>query len=156
MQEERKAVETVDIMYNIGFGGFVLSEDAVRLYCEAKGMDYATEGGKLTWNVSRTDPVMVQIVRKLDLAAGGKHSKVGIRTIAETFKNYYTIDEYDGAESVVIDYKGYKLDMIKAALDEDPCVFDSAETAPRLVVAKIREILKMEDEDHHEYDTWDD
>jgi len=150
MQGEQQAVETIDIMYNTDYGGFILSEDAVRMYCEAKGLDYAKEGLRLTWNVSRTDPVMVQIVKNLDLAAGKKHSKVGIWTISEKFQNYYSMDEYDGAESVVIDFKGYKLDQIRAALEEIPHVFDSAEPDQRYIVDKIREAVEMEENDEHE------
>jgi hypothetical protein len=81
------------IVYNNCFGGFGLSEAAWKRYVElgGKARDY--------WDVSRADPILVQVVEELGEDANTRFSELAIADIPEGTK--YRIDEYDGSESVM-------------------------------------------------------
>jgi hypothetical protein len=102
------------IVYNACFGGFGLSEAAMRRYAEIKGFRYHSDGTE-HWqipslvdendkkiyadNIKRTDPALVQVVEELGERANTRFSDLCIEDIPEGTK--YRIDEYDGNESVM-------------------------------------------------------
>ena len=112
------------VVYNACYGGFGLSKEACQRYWEIKGQQVWIEQNpefisldmfdvwlvspedrienaysKQTWyynDVSRHDPVLVQVVEELGDKANGMCAEL---SIAEVYDSY-RIDEYDGYESV--------------------------------------------------------
>src|SRR5688572_2699636 len=103
------------IVFNACFGGFGLSEQAVELYIERKGLGPLTKeriGDSRLFQIyyvngecfsdraiPRSDPVLVQIVEELGGKASGSYANLQIAELEPGTK--YRIDEYDGNESVM-------------------------------------------------------
>lgn len=102
------------IVYNACFGGFGLSEAAVRRYAELKGLNYGSDGNEhwhisylrdkdgkriSAYNIERADPLLVQVVEELGDRANTRFSDLRITDLPAGTK--YRIDEYDGNESVM-------------------------------------------------------
>lgn len=107
------------IVYNACFGGFGLSNEAIKLYGELKGLnlvfiedkDYPQHGrwhreGNPDYDyyfdqytIGRTDPVLVQVVEELGEKANDRYSDLQIADLAPGTRYY--IDEYDGQESIM-------------------------------------------------------
>ena len=103
------------VIYNAAYGGFTLSFKAIRMY-NAKSTTK-----KLTTKYSpidRTDEIMAAIVEELKLEASGEHSKLKVIHIPEKYRNCVRISEYDGMESVSIDFAKYRLEKIAAIIQE--------------------------------------
>ena len=67
----------------------------------------------------RSDPILVQIYKELgDNFDGGKYSKTAIEKNPKKYEKYYIISEYDGLETVEIDYTKYELDNLKQNIKE--------------------------------------
>ena len=110
-------VDMAKIVYNGTFGGFGLSDKAIKRYAELKGLslhkkeedeDYSFwyysdneddyfEVGK----ISRTDPCLVQVVEELGCDADTNYSWLCIREVPDGSRYY--IDEYDGNETVILE-----------------------------------------------------
>jgi hypothetical protein len=97
------------IVYNACFGGFGLSDAAMKRYAELKGwtyyenqgLGYFADEGRQRVNrrdVDRADPVLAQVVEELGDEANTRFSDLRIRELPAGTK--YRIDEYDGNESV--------------------------------------------------------
>ena len=107
------------VVYNSCYGGFGLSEKAVRLarersgnekwgditlvgetYPDGSGVCEAFLGSSYPlYNVSRSDPVLVAIVEELGVEANGRFANLKIRDLPAGAR--YRIDEYDGNERVM-------------------------------------------------------
>jgi hypothetical protein len=83
------------IVYNACYGGFGLSNRAVRRYCEIKGIAEETIYHR---DIERTDPVLVQVVEELGDKANGDCAELRIAELSAG--TLYRIDEYDGIEQV--------------------------------------------------------
>jgi len=81
------------IVYNTCWGGFGLSKAAWERYVELGGM------AESQYDVSRTDPILVQVVEELGADADGEYAELAIADVPAGTK--YRIDEYDGVESVM-------------------------------------------------------
>ncbi len=102
------------IAYNACFGGFSLSREAVLLGrrltgenwcpCSIKGdlyedglpVEYDYGGGR---GMTRTDPILIQVIEELGPAASGEFAKLAIAEVPSGTR--YRIDEYDGNERVM-------------------------------------------------------
>jgi bifunctional DNA-binding transcriptional regulator/antitoxin component of YhaV-PrlF toxin-antitoxin module len=82
------------IVYNRRYGGFSLSEAAIRRYLEIKGGDEVDK-----YDISRDDPILTRVVEELGSTANGYAAALAIRELPAGTK--YRIEEYDGIESVV-------------------------------------------------------
>lgn len=114
------------IVYNACFGGFGLSDGAVRRYAEIAGITLydSKEYGFTSWyripkseydaledyeakneayfsvsDLSRTDPALVQVVEELGERANDSFARLQIAEVPAG--TLYRIDEYDGLESVM-------------------------------------------------------
>lgn len=97
------------IAYNACYGGFSLSWKAV-LRLQELGQPDAEKEVKRAYNddlreISRHDPLLVQVIEELGTAANGGAAKLELRELPTGAE--YRIDEYDGYESVCTkeDYK---------------------------------------------------
>lgn len=112
------------VVYNACYGGFGLSEEAVKLYAKLAGIEiYPVKNRWITFwfteepngrsieemfsqgvkdfsedSIERHDPILVQVVETLGDVASGSCAKL---RIAEISGRQYRISEYDGSESVI-------------------------------------------------------
>jgi hypothetical protein len=111
--EEEEEEEEIEVLFNDCYGGWQISNKANKLYTLRK-----TEDSNY-YIRRRSDPILVQIYKELgDEFDGGKYSKTGIEKIPKKYENHYIISEYDGLESVEIDYTKYELDNLKQKIKE--------------------------------------
>ena len=105
--------EEIEVLFNDCYGGWQISNKANKLYTLRKTKD------SNYYIRRRSDPILVQIYKELgDEFDGGKYSKTGIEKIPKKYENHYIISEYDGLESVEIDYTKYELDNLKQKIKE--------------------------------------
>jgi len=103
------------VIYNAAYGGFSFSFKAIRMY------NAESTTNKLTTKYSpidRTDEIMAAIVQELNVEASGEHSRLKVIQIPEKYRNCVRISEYDGMESVSVDFAKYRLDRIAAIIQE--------------------------------------
>jgi len=104
--------EVIEVLYNGCYGGWTLSEKAKELYNIRKLKN--TE----KYLSRRSDPVLIQIYYELGDEFDGKYSKTKIEKIPKKYAFFYDINEYDGLETVTIDYTRYKLVTIQNKIKE--------------------------------------
>ena len=104
--------EEIEVLYNATYGGWGLSDKANELYTlrKIKNSNYYLH--------RRSDPILVQIYKELGDEFDSKYSKTKIEKIPKKFENYYYITEYDGLETVEIDFIKYELDNLKQKIKE--------------------------------------
>jgi hypothetical protein len=105
--------ENVKVVINRDFGGFSLSDEAIRLYAEKKGLKlksrqssrltnyYFEEDGKFfdDRDLSRDDPILVEIVETLKpKKASGQYASLKVVEIPGDV--VWEIKEYDGMEHI--------------------------------------------------------
>ena len=104
------------VVYNVCYGGFSLSDEAVEMYLNLKGLKYTKikeKWGSSSYDVEenknfydrridRDDPVLVQVVEKLGDKANGECAKLRIEDLPKG--TLYRITEYDGYESIETKY----------------------------------------------------
>ena len=102
---------TIHVMYNASFGGFGFSDRA-----KAEYLKHCPEVAEVD-NIERHDPIMVQIVLELGpKAASAKGAKIELEEIQSRYVNHYSVDDYDGMETVQIAYNKYKVDSARLIL----------------------------------------
>jgi len=109
----------MEVMYNACYGGFNFSELAVKEYCRVKGIPHEKNSSHSLVEIDRADPVMVEVVKRLGSGASGQCGNIKIAEVPLEYAQHYRIGEYDGYERVYVDYNAYKLDAIRAALDDE-------------------------------------
>jgi len=105
-----------EVVINTCYGGFGLSNEAIRLYLTRKGILYEerkdkwghsmfSSPGKEDWSLYdevsrpvRHDPDLVSVVKELGLGANGDCADLRIVELDEG--TLYRIDEYDGMERI--------------------------------------------------------
>lgn len=104
------------VVYNACYGGFSLSDEAVEMYLNLKGLKYTKikeKWGSSSYDVEenknfydrrieRDDPVLVQVVEKLGDKANSECAKLRIEDLPKG--TLYRITEYDGYESIETKY----------------------------------------------------
>lgn len=112
----------IEVLYNYCYGGFNPSEKAKELYIEKMleiDKDFNNEHFDMYF-VDRDDPILIEIFHQLGIEKfSGSYSKIKSLKIPKKFKDCFVIDEYDGKESVNIDYGKYKLDRIRDILKNE-------------------------------------
>jgi hypothetical protein len=87
------------ILINGDYGSYSLSKEAIKMYNERSGKPaYAYD------RTLRTDPIMIAIVEEL-----GSCNSLVVETIKPGYEDFYTVEEYDGAESIQYNEKAYNL-----------------------------------------------
>lgn len=83
------------VVINICYGGFGLSDRAIREYRQMAGI---TDPNWYDRDVPRDDPYLIKIVRDLGMAANGAHANLKIVEVPPDVE--WQIEEYDGNEWV--------------------------------------------------------
>ena len=84
---------TMKIVINSCYGGFGLSDQALKLYSCLTGQDTQS-----AHSIPRNDPVLVHVVETLGTAANGRFAQLRIIDIPDDV--IWQISEYDGNETV--------------------------------------------------------
>jgi len=136
-EEIKEDEEFIEVLYNYCYGGFNPSEKAKELYIEKMleiDKDFDTENFVM-YLVDRDDPILIEIFYKLGVEKfSGSYSRIKSQKIPKKFKDCFDIGEYDGKESVNIDYRKYKLDRIREILKNEEFSNDEK-------IIKIRETV---------------
>lgn len=109
--------EEIEILCNICYGGWNISEKAIELY-KLRNPIYNVTENEFDYYFNRHDPILVQIYKELGEEFDDKYSRTKIKKILKKYENYYGINEYDGKECVTIDYTKFKLDNIYNKIKE--------------------------------------
>lgn len=99
-----------EIVINTCYGGFGLSEEAEKTYKAQTGANVDD------WQTPRDDPTLLKIVKELGTRADGQYAALKVVQIPAQYAQFYTIREYDGNESVRIEYNAYKIHSAKRML----------------------------------------
>ena len=114
MNNEAILEEEIEVLYNDCYGGWGISQKAYELY-KTRNNNVSPRGSR---KIIRTDPILIQIYHELGKDFDTKYSKTEIDIFPKKYANYINIKEYDGLESVDIDYAQYELDNIKNKIKE--------------------------------------
>lgn len=112
---------TVSVIVNKCHGGLGYSEKALFEYNRRKNTNYTKYQSE---NIDRTDQIMIEICKELGKDANAKSSLIEIEEIPLIYKNYYTINEYDGLEHIDIQHEKYQLDEIRKTIYDANLTFD--------------------------------
>jgi hypothetical protein len=103
-EELIKALRGVQhVVINTCYGGFGLSERAVREY---KAMAGITDPKWYDRDAPRDDPYLIKIVRDLGMAANGAHANLKIIEVPPDVE--WQIEEYDGNEWVAEKHRTWR------------------------------------------------
>jgi hypothetical protein len=103
--------ETIEVLYNAAYGGYNLSEKAMKMFEERKTIEEVRYA-----EYDRDTPLILQIFHELGDEFSGKCCRVKSKKIKKKYENFYNITEYDGKERVEIDY--YKYELVSTLLDD--------------------------------------
>jgi hypothetical protein len=107
-----QGVQLVGIIYNATYGGFGYSQQALDLYTQRSGRTIIEDEWS-TIDPKRNDPLMVQIVKELGKKAGGQYARLKVVYVRPEHVNFIHIHEYDGLESITINWTQYMLYQIR-------------------------------------------
>jgi hypothetical protein len=116
-------LDLIGYLYNACYGGFSFSEEFVRRMNEkrvAAGMETETDTWKFTeYSNERVDPMVIELYQELGSeASSGYYSQIHITWIPREFLKYVDVHDYDGTESVRVDFKDLDSDLLKNFLEE--------------------------------------
>ena len=121
------------IMYNNCYGGLGFSSEACAEYLRRTDItDFSF------CNIERDDPVMVAIVREMGKRANGQCARIKLHELDDRYAKHYSIHEYDGLESVEVNYERHALDSIKATLGRLDLSNDAKVDECRRIVLELR------------------
>lgn len=106
-------MSTFKVVYNDCYGGFDLSKKALAEYNQRKSTNILYADAIL-----QTDPVLIDLVETMGKEVNSNVSKLKIKEFPLKYKNFLNWGEYDGKESVTIDYHRYLVEHVKMVVDD--------------------------------------
>lgn len=103
-------IEYVDFVYNASYGGFGFSD----AFLEEFEKRHGDEDPELC---TRWDPKVVSLVQEMGKKANGDCSKLAFVVVPKELVDYIDISEYDGCESVEINYDLIYRELMKETYD---------------------------------------
>ena len=89
--------ETIEVLYNAAYGEYGLNDKAKKMFEKRKtNEDYEDD---------RDTPLILQVFHELGVEFSDKYCKVKSKKIKKKYKGFYKFLEYDGKETVEIDYR---------------------------------------------------
>lgn len=101
-----------EVVYNKKYGGFDISLEGLAEYNRRTGKDV-----KYAEAIHNEDPVLISLVKEMGDKINTKNSKLCIATFSKEFHDFLEWHEYDGKESVLIDYQKYIVYHVKKICD---------------------------------------
>lgn len=128
--------EEVGIVVNGCYGGFELSE-----WARDQFKDRAREDGYIP-EPERTDPRLIQLVETHGSKVNGPCSSLRVEYMPKDYakKKCYTIKEYDGAESLVLQYDKYKVVRVREILYNE-------ELTEKAIIRRLKQMVKPSEDD---------
>ena len=109
--------KTVSIMINACYGGFGLSDIAIREYNTRKPIDCKSLNMENSLGIDRADPLMTQICTELGAKVNDSNkSNIIIKSIPLKYAECYVITENDGNELISIDMFKFQVDSIRLVM----------------------------------------
>ena len=103
------------VVYNDCHGGFNLSEKGMAEYNHRTSQLVTDPDG-----ITRDDPVLLHMVETMDpRVINSRVSRLKIKEFPIIFREFLAWSEYDGLESVRVDYHKYIVHTVKSILDAD-------------------------------------
>jgi hypothetical protein len=127
---------TFKVVYNDCYGGFDLSD---------RGLDEYNRRSSKSINIpdciDRDDPFLIEMVETMDAKdINSDYSKLKVKEFAEKFKSFLEWREYDGKESVSLDFSGYIVHNVKLIIRSKDI---SAEEQIKKITHLYDEIIDM-------------
>ena len=121
------------VVYNSIFGGFGLSKEGLAEYnrLTSNNVQHAEA-------IESDDPVLIHLVETMGDAMNTECSRLKIKEFPMKYKGFLKWTDYDGRETVQIDYERYLLSAIHSAIDDSSISSDEK-------ITRIREL-------YNEYD----
>ena len=107
--------QEIEVLFNECYGGWRISNKAIKLY---KLRQTEQSNNNYNYLSRRSDPILIQIYKELGDEFDSKYSKTVIERISKKYENHYYISEYDGLETIEINYTKYELDNLKKNIKE--------------------------------------
>lgn len=133
-----KYQEPVKVGYvlNVCYGGFGLSKWALdQLKDSARADEYNPY-------LERTDKRLIELIQEHGDKVNGSCASLYIQYMPEEYYNYdcYTINEYDGVESLVLQYEKYKLLKITEILYNDQLSYEERISQQKHFIENFTEV----------------
>ena len=121
-----------DVLYNSVYGGFGFSDEFTTIFTKRHGKHPRSSQS------ARADPDILALVHEigLDRSKQERHCRLCIARVPAEMIEYYRINEYDGMESVTIDYDRAHRDLLQQFIDE--------KISKRELQAKHKRLLEIE------------
>jgi hypothetical protein len=87
----------IKIVINTCFGGFGLSDEAVKLYKKLSKKKFSKDWYP-PFDIKRDDPILVQVIQELGEKANGEYAELKIVSVPNGTN--WEVTEYDGSETV--------------------------------------------------------
>ena len=101
------------VVYNAKYGGFGLSKEALAEYNRLSSQWVEHADG-----MERDDPVLIQLVETMPHTINDENSRLKIKEFPMKYKSSLKWYDYDGKETVSIDYNRYLISAIKHVKDD--------------------------------------
>jgi hypothetical protein len=100
----------VEVMFNTRYGGFGFSPRFKQEYNRRmRAIDLTYKPPVCVDECERDDPVAVQLLKDLGrIPSSDPHASLSFAKVPLKYKRFFIIEEYDGSESVQIDYDAYR------------------------------------------------
>lgn len=105
---------TIRVAINQTYGGYSFSNAAIQ---RLKDLGYKFQDEKyplaeLQQTQMRCHPLVIQVIDELGKESFGKCAVLGTVVLPEGLKDYYSIDEFDGSESIKIEWERWLTDNL--------------------------------------------
>ena len=109
------SVKMFKVVYNNCYGGFDLSAEALAEYNRQTSKNIT-----IPEYIDREDTVLIKMVETMDAKEiNTKNSKLKIKEFDKKFESFLSWYDYDGKESVKIDYDKYIVNNVKFIINRD-------------------------------------
>ena len=110
---EHNKDEYIEILYNASFGGeYTISDEAQQLYIEHH-IDFRHPDHDFFDDFEdRQNVLLIQIYHQLESKFSGKSSHIKVKRIPKIYENHFHIHEYNGFESIIINYSQYEVNLL--------------------------------------------
>lgn len=114
MSSELARVEsTFKIVYNKGYGGFGMSQSGLEEYNRRTLLNVLYSD-----IIDRSDPILIEVVETMGKDINDENSSLAIKEFPIKYKSFLKWYEYDGKETVRIDYDAYLIHYIRVVMNE--------------------------------------